>query len=269
MSEAPPPSLARVTPTISALLGIEAPALTEGDPLPEVMEAARRLGVGRVQRALVYCPDALGAHLHEALPADFVPLREDSHARVALHAVMPSVTPVCFASMFTGGAPAAHGIRRYEKPVLSCDTLFDAALRSGLKVAIVAVAGSSIATIFKGRALDYFDEVYDDEVLARTRALLAADEHDLIVAYVQAYDDTMHRTTPLSDPAIAASRANLAGWRALCEAADLAWAGRDRVLWFAPDHGAHLDAETGCGDHGLDTPEDLRVLHYARFGVAR
>lgn len=263
------PTLARVTPTISTLLGIEAPSLAEGGPLPEVIEAAGRQGVGRVRRALIYCPDALGAHLHEAFPADFAPLQADSDARVALRAVLPSVTPVCFASMFTGGAPAAHGIRRYDKPVLACDTLFDAALRAGLKVAIVAVAGSSIATIFKGRKLDYYDEVYDDEVLARTAALLRADQHDLIVAYVQAYDDTMHRTTPLSDPAIAAFRANLAGWRALCEAADAAWAVYDRLLWFAPDHGAHIDAETGHGDHGLDIPEDTQVFHYARFSAAR
>lgn len=262
-----PPSLSCVTPTLAALLGVEAPALSEGGPLPEVLDAARRrLGARRVSRCLVYCPDAIGAHLHTASPGDFAPLLARSDARVALHAVMPSVTPVCFASMFTGGAPEAHGIRQYAKPVLTCDTIFDAALRAGRRVAIVAVAGSSVATIFRGRALDYYEEVYDEAVIARTKALVEADQHTLIVAYVQAYDDTMHRTTPFSAEAMAACRSNLAGWQTLLDTVAVGWAAHDHVAWFAPDHGAHLDEALGHGEHGLDIPEDLLVYHYVQLG---
>lgn len=55
------PPLARLTPTLSALLGVEAPALSLEGPLPEVLAAAdEKIGRGRVARCLVYCPDALG-----------------------------------------------------------------------------------------------------------------------------------------------------------------------------------------------------------------
>jgi predicted AlkP superfamily phosphohydrolase/phosphomutase len=58
---------------------------------------------------------------------------------ISLQSVTPPKTPVCFASLFTGAAPDQHGIRKYEKPVLKCDTLFDALIRAGKRGAIVAV----------------------------------------------------------------------------------------------------------------------------------
>lgn len=263
------PTLTRMAPTLAALLGVDAPALSDGPPLQPVLDVAAAAGVSTVCRALVYCPDAVGAHLSDRYPDDFARLRASASVSVALHAVMPSITPVCFASLFTGGPPEAHGIRRYEKPVLRCDTLFDAALRGGLRVAIVAVSGSSISKIFLGRDLDYYEEDYDDEVLARAAALVQADQHHLIVAYVQAYDDSLHATTPFSPRAEAAFRANLAGWDALVDVADRAWAAHAHALVFAPDHGGHLDPETGRGDHGLDLPEDLRIQHYVRVRAGR
>src|SRR5258706_14345046 len=54
-----------------------------------------------------------------------------------------------------------HGIKRYERPVLSCDTIFDALARAGKKVAIVAVRDSSIDLIFRERPIDYFSPTYD------------------------------------------------------------------------------------------------------------
>jgi len=70
--------------------------------------------------------------------------------------VMPSVTPVCFASMYTGAMPNVHGIQAYEKPVLSTDTVFDAFIRADLKPAIVSTANDSISCIFLERDMDYF-----------------------------------------------------------------------------------------------------------------
>jgi hypothetical protein len=51
----------------------------------------------------------------------------------------------------TGAQPQVHGIQKKEKPVLTCDTIFDALIRSGKKIAIVAVKGSSIDLIFRKR----------------------------------------------------------------------------------------------------------------------
>lgn len=65
---------------------------------------------------------------------------------------------------------------------MQCETLFDTLLRARKKVAIVAVAGSSIERIFRERDLDYFAESYDHQVTDRVRGLLEASSHDFIVA---------------------------------------------------------------------------------------
>jgi hypothetical protein len=114
---------------------------------------------------------------------------------------------------------------------------------------------------FRERALDYYSEPYDPEVLARATTLLAADEHDVIVAYQQAYDDTLHRTWPLSPECLEAARSHLDDFATLARAACRAWRGRAWAAVFAPDHGAHLDPATGRGDHGEDVPEDMHLFH--------
>jgi hypothetical protein len=164
--------------------------------------------------------------------------------------------------MFTGAGPAEHGIKKYEKPVLGCDTVFDAFARAGKRVALIAVKGSSIDTIFRGRNVDYFSEDYDPEVIARAAVVIEKGMHDIVFAYVQEYDDTLHRTTPFSDPALQAMRNNIAAFDHICQVIDRAWAGYDRAILFCPDHGAHVDPTTGRGTHGLPTPEDLEVLHF-------
>lgn len=58
---------------------------------------------------------------------------------------MPSVTPVCFASMYSGVMPEIHGIMRYEKPVLKIKTVFDALAAAGKRCAIVSTEGDSIS----------------------------------------------------------------------------------------------------------------------------
>lgn len=168
------PSIAAVAPTLATLLGAQPPRDGSTEPLTAVTGAAENvLGVRRVDRALVFCPDALGEHLHGPFAEKWRFLEAPGTISVRLRAELPPKTPVCFASMFTGAPPEVHGIRRYEKPVLTCDTLFDALVRAGRRVAIVAVVDSSIATIFKGRSVDYFDEPGDADVVVRAEALVA------------------------------------------------------------------------------------------------
>jgi hypothetical protein len=167
--------------------------------------------------------------------------------------------------MFTGAAPEAHGITKYEKPVLGCDTVFDALLRAGRRVAIVAVKGSSIDTIFRGRKADYFSEEYDPQVVAQAETLLQKGIHDIVLAYLQEYDDTLHRTTPFSPAALQAMRNNIAAFDYLSTVFDRVWAQFDRAILFCPDHGGHIDPNTGCGTHGSSTSDDLEVVHF--FGL--
>lgn len=190
----------------------------------------------------------------------FAPLTVD------LQSMTPPKTPVCFASMFSGAPPEVHGIRRYERPVLEVDTLFDAAVRGGLSVALVAVKDCSIDLIFRNRPLDYYSEPYDPEVTSRTLELLTEDKHQLIISYQQEYDDNLHRESPFSGAALAIAERHAADFLVIAEAASKAWKGRRWGIAVTPDHGAHIDPATGRGDHCDEIPEDMLVTHFWGFG---
>lgn len=257
------PSIASVTSTVCRLFGVEPPALASESALEPILDHARHaFGPRPVQRCLIFCPDALGNHLWPTCREHVETIATLAPLAVQVTSVFPPKTPVCFASMFTGARPDQHGIRRYERPVLKCDTLFDALLRAGKRTAIVAVRDSSVDLIFRERPLDYFSEDYDPEVADRAEATLASDSHELVVVYQQEYDDLLHETSPHSEPCLRAVGHHAASFRRLAQAARSAWAAYDHAIVFAPDHGAHLDPRSGKGDHGLDIPEDMSLCHW-------
>ena len=254
------------------------------------------------QRVLVYAADAIGRVFLDNHPEMRKRLVAASDVQVELRSMIPPKTPVCFASMFTGAPPEVHGIRKYERPVLTCDTLFDALARRDMtaktgtvpqrvgrscsgglspvfatdpvpsrtrkRVAIVAVKDCSMDIIFRNRAIDYFSEEDDAAVLKRTLSLLSVDRYDFIVSYNQEYDDTLHRTRHDGPEALAAASRHVETFVRLSRAIEEHWAGHNRALLFVSDHGAHFDAAKGKSDHGEDIPEDMDVLHFWRFGTA-
>jgi len=265
-----PPLITAITPTVCALLGIDPPNLSDRQVLREVIQAAKRQLGGRVvERCLIFAPDAIGAWLSQKYPATLAELVTHAPLRVLLRSVLPPKTPVCWASVFTGALPEVHGIRQYERPVLQCDTLFDALLRAGRRVAIAAVADSSMEKIFRGRDMDYFVEPYDPEVTERVRNLLEVGAHDLIVAYQQRYDDVMHKTTPESVEALRAVKTHIDAFGLLAAAFSRHWAAYDRAIMWLTDHGTHIDATTGKGTHGDDIPADMVVEHFFGFQSAK
>jgi hypothetical protein len=164
--------------------------------------------------------------------------------------------------MFTGAQPEVHGITKYEKPVLRVDTLFDALARASKCVAIVAVKGSSIDLVFRDRKIDYYTEEYDPQVEARVLDILNAKDYDLILAYHQEYDDLMHGSTPRDPKALEAFRRHLKSFETLATAFNERYASVNRVVAFTPDHGTHIDPNTGKGTHGTDAPEDMDVRNF-------
>jgi len=254
--------LTSLTPTVCQLVGVPPPRATACSGLTRVALAAEQIFDGKpVQKCLIFCPDAIGAHLWGHPELDFGRVLKVAPLQLPVRSVIPPKTPVCFASMFTGALPEVHGIRRYERPVLGCDALFDALVRGNKRVAIVAVHDSSIDLIFRGRKIDYYSESYDPDVLERTLQLVQMDEHDVIVAYQQEYDDTLHKTIPFSDECIRAARNHLEAFITLAGAVRESWGRYRRALIFAPDHGAHIDAASGHGDHGEDIPDDMHIFH--------
>lgn len=240
------------TPSLCQALGVGLPEFAQRKPYLETHPA---------KKALLFCPDAFGFHALKKRPDLYSRLQESSTQEVALQSVFPPKTPVCFASLFTGASPEQHGIRRYEKPVLTCETIFDVLVKAGKKVAIVAVKDSSIDKIFRERAIDYFSPTYDPLVTAKALELLRAGEHDVIVVYHQEYDDLLHSTGPFSPLALRALERHVESWEMLVAEAKKSW-GKNYFLSFTPDHGGHLDEATGRGDHGDDRADDMELRHF-------
>jgi predicted AlkP superfamily phosphohydrolase/phosphomutase len=111
--------------------GHRAPSASVSQPIVVVLNAASKSLGKHVEKALIYAPDAIGEGLRRDYAKLFDPVEKIAPIEVAIRAVLPTYTPVCFSSMFTGAPPETHGIRKYEKPVLGCDTLFDALARAG------------------------------------------------------------------------------------------------------------------------------------------
>lgn len=241
-------------------LGIEPPA--EAAPANEALVAYvdEKLGGKKADRIVMYNPDAIAEWIWRKYPDYFKWVLSHSELEVPFCTVMPSVTPVCFGTMYTGAQPAVHGIQRYEKPVIQIDTFFDALIRAGKKPVIIAQSRCSMAHIFKEREMDYF--LYDtyEEINAKAAEVILKDEYDVVCVYNGNYDSYMHKNGPEAPITLAQAEANSRTYGMLCELVKNHWGGHNTLVGFAMDHGCH-EIDEGSGSHGLDMPEDLNIVH--------
>lgn len=259
-------SMEQVTATIAVCLDVTPPeqAAPAIDLVPALMRAQ---SLARVDRALLYNPDAMGQWPYQAHTEWFAPVLQHAPLAVPVRTMLPSVTPVCFGTMYTGAHPRVHGIERYEKHVLAQESLFDALLAAGKRVALVAVKDSSMDILFSDRAVDRFILPYDGEVNEQAAELIEADEHDVVVVYNQEFDDVMHRTYPESRIGIDAMHHHIQAFDMLCSLAEQSWRAHDALFAWLPDHGTHI-ADDGHGMHGSDREDDLNTLHFYGFKPA-
>ena len=255
-----PTDITSVARTILELFGLPEGGLEAG-AVPADKRVLACAPKGGIKKLLIYAPDAIGRLMVEKLPAEFLRLELAGFLKVPLRSVFPSKTPVCFASMFSGLTPEGHGIRRYEKPVLTHKTIFDALPEHGVRTAIAAVKDSSIDLIFRGRGVDYLSEPDDRGVTVRALELIKTGAHDCIMAYHQEYDDLLHAGDPWNSAALEAAKRHVLAFKALTGAFDKKWSGLPRGAAFAPDHGAHAGPD-GRGTHGDNIPDDMEIFHY-------
>ena len=253
-------SLDRICASLAYAMGIEppkqaAPALKE---MTDYLDAA--LSGRSADRVFMYNPDAIAEWIYEKYAPFFKEVDANADLRVPLCSVMPSVTPVCFGTMYTGAQPEVHGIRKYEKPVITIDTIFDALLRAGKRVALVTYETCSLSKIYLERDIDYYHYDTMASVNAKAAELILRDEHDFIVVYNGNYDSKMHKYGPESTEALAELRCNVEAFSIFSEMIKSHWSGHDTLVGFAMDHGCH-EIDGGCGSHGLDMPEDLNIVH--------
>ncbi len=253
--------LTTVKETVSEIMGVK-----EGENTNSVLLSLceKKLNGRNADRAVLYNPDAVALWLYQKYTHLFTDAILSSDVALPVLSVMPSVTPVCFASMYTGVMPEIHGIQKYEKPVLTVNTIFDTFIEAGKKCAIVSTARDSISCIFLEREMDYF--IYDsvEEVNKKALELIEKDAYDLIVIYNGNYDGTMHKFGPESEKSINALKHNIAFYKELTEKIKNEWKNHDVLYGFLPDHGCHeIDGE--CGSHGLDMEEDMNIIHF--YGI--
>jgi hypothetical protein len=189
-------------------INIEAHMDAENDVV--VALADKKLNGRCVDRVVIYNPDAVALWLYQKYTQLFTEAALASDLALPMRSVMPSVAPVCFASMYAGVQPSEHGIQKYEKPVLTIDTFFDALVRAGKKVALITYKECSLGLIYLGRDISYYHYPNGDisNVNAKAMELLFADEYDVIIIYNGNYDSEMHKSGPESVNSLAELRLN-------------------------------------------------------------
>lgn len=250
--------ITQVASTILALLDT-APSRQMAAPINQVLQQCP--GCDRV---FMYNPDAIAMWIYEKYQHCFAEMEKEISLKLPMLSVMPSVTPVCFGSMYSGLMPSDHGIRKYEKPVLKVPTVFDLLPAAGKKAAIVSTEGDSISKIFLERNIDYFIYPSKEECNLKAMELIEQDAHDLIVLYNGDYDYQMHRHAPEGKKALKALQENIAAYMQLKSQIRKHWAAHQTSLVFAPDHGCHK-VYGFLGNHGENTPADMNIMHFYSF----
>lgn len=254
-------SLDTICAALCYAMGIEAPACAASASPELCAYVDEKLAGQKADRILMYNPDAVAQWVQEKYPQLMKEVPARTEIALPLTSVMPSVTPVCFGTMYTGAQPEVHGIRKYEKPVIRIDSIFDALIRNGKRCAIVADTNCSMGKIYLEREMDYFLYETIDEINAKAAELIMADEYDFIAVYNGNYDSLMHKFGSESIEALGELRANSHAFAELSVLVDRYWSKHNTLVGFAMDHGCH-EIDGGCGSHGLDMDEDLHIMHH-------
>lgn len=267
-------SLDTLCAALAYAMGVEAPAHAAPANEELVRYIDQALGGKKVDRIFMYNPDAIGQWIADKYSDLLREVTAASGLALPLRTVMPSVTPVCFGTMYTGAQPEVHGIREYAKPVIKIDSLFDAMLRAGKKCAIVSNPKCSLNNIFREREMDYYEGVDAAEVNAIAARLILEDKYDLLVVYNGNYDFRQHRAGPEGMESLAELRHNSLSFRSFLYMLEKNWQHHNTLVGFAMDHGCHQippkdkNGTVYIGSHGDEIPEDLNICHHYKILTA-
>lgn len=242
-----------VAPTVCRILGVRPPRRCEGTPIHEVVAS-----MGPVARLAVVVIDALGVATWTATRHATPTFNALAHQhRLHIRAMMPTITPVNFATMLTGAGPDAHSILDKTEP-LHLEMVFDVLRVRALTSATAARARSSLGLLISPHA----DEPglaasnTDDEVTQLALAALAR-RVDLLWIQLLDVDDAGHAHGPRSPLGVAAVRGADQHLRELVLAAQRHGYG----LVVLADHGQHTvrEGDRAVGTHGTALDDDCYV----------
>ena len=221
----------------------------------------------KVDRILMYNPDAVAQWVYEKYPSLVREVTANAELAIPFATVMPSVTPVCFGTMYTGAQPEVHGIQAYVKPVITIDTIFDAMIRAGKRCIIISQGAASMSRIFLERDMEYIICATVDEVNAEAARVIMEDNYDFVVVYNGNFDHAAHYCGPEDIETLGELRANSRTFQMLSHLVRRHWAKHNTLVGFAMDHGCHAVDEVNkngdrlLGNHGMHIPEDINILH--------
>lgn len=257
-------SLEHLAAALAYAMGVEPPkyAATPHEELTAYVD--RCLAGQKADRVFIYNTDAIAQWIVEKYPEFSEDARSRMDLELPMRTVNPPKTPIAFGTMYTGAAPAVHGIVQYEKKLITIDTLFDALVRAGKKVALLTRARYSMAVIFAERPIDYYFYESWPDVNAKAAELILKDEYDFILTYNANYDDVQHKKGPESVEALSEMRYNFQTFCMFVTMIKTHWKKHNVLIGTGMDHGCH-ELEDGRGTHRDDTPEDRNIVHYYKI----
>jgi len=244
-------SLTQLARTIAEVLRLPAPAQADSPALDGIvadLQGAARLAV--------LAPDALGVHPF-SLWRHEMPFLDGLHRQhsLVLRGVMPTITPVNFATMVSGLDQRGHGIQSFDGE-FQCETLFDVVRAHGGQSAGVGQKGYTGSKLL-GRNADLWGTAESNtDAEVEQIALGFAREHrpQFIIVQLGTTDDVLHKYGPSSPEVVPVFRETDAILRRMIgELTALGYA-----IIITSDHGQH-DVEPAGGSHGLEQDEDALV----------
>ena len=245
-----------IAPTVSAILGLPAPASAIGSPIEEIVT-----GLAGAKRITVIAPDALGMFAWNLWKHE-MPYLSSLHSRnsVVLRSVLPSITPVNFATMVTGTDRDGHGIHSRLHD-FECQTLFDIIRASGGRSAGIGIHDYTGSALL-GRFADICGNVgegSDDDIADKIVEISGNGAPEFIIAQLGRVDDVFHEHGPSSPEVVPMLRETDTRLKRLV--GNLKPLGYGVII--LSDHGQHdvPDAPPGehKGNHGSDSDEDCLV----------
>ncbi len=264
-------SLTRFAATMADLTGVDRPKCAD-KPIQWVEDVIRDICREPFDKVFIQNPDSCAQWMYQKYPDTLESVLKHTFVTVPFQTVMPSVTPVCFGTMYTGALPSVHGIQEYVKPIIKIESLFDCWIRAGKKVCLVSTETASMSNIFKDRAFDIFNcnaEGRSQEGMAiqKMEELILEDKYDVYILYSWMYDTNDHKYGPESKEALTALYRQSTAFDSIVSTIKRHWKKYNTLISFSTDHGCHaIDPKTDpkgyLGHHGTDSPLDLNILHF-------
>ena len=214
-----------------------------------------------VDKIVLYNPDAIAQWLFDKYPQRLNSFTDNSELVLPMLSMIPSKTPVCFASMYSGATPAEHGIEKYVKRELKIDTFFDALIRANKKPIIITVKEQSMDILFRGRGVPVISCDTDAEVISVAEKVIKEDNYDVVCIYNQEYDDVMHRSHPKSLWAKRALTHYNNSYTKIINCVKENCHKHNTLVGALTDHGVHREWYL-LGSHGKNIAKDMNVLHF-------